>query len=249
VASGAARHATPPVPPKTAKSGPQPPKSAIESHLRFAEPFRVHGPISTSESAAVSTPPPRNISLRYILPSAFAPGRLWEALSGLSWRRSPQTYKKPESIWPVSTASGCPPTGLVPPWTHPIPIEPPPNAFFDQASLSTSPSRTLPSLEKTWRRRPARSRCPPWRRDAAQTPKRDACDTFWSATTLRPKPVHPPHFCYGGGGIRTRLAIRPPSLRAVTPVLPSVASPAAASRPSHPSSSCGKGCNRTEKGA
>src|SRR5664280_48504 len=37
VASGAARDAIPPVPPKTAKCGPQPPKSAMESHLRFAE--------------------------------------------------------------------------------------------------------------------------------------------------------------------------------------------------------------------
>src|ERR1039458_4656084 len=62
---GAAWDAVRPVPPKTAKSGPQPPKSAIESHLRFAESFRVHGPISTSEFAAVSTPPPRNNSLRY----------------------------------------------------------------------------------------------------------------------------------------------------------------------------------------
>jgi len=67
VASGAARHAIAPVPPKTAKSGPLPSKSAIESHLRFAESFRVHGPVSTSESAAVSTPPPRNNSLHYNL--------------------------------------------------------------------------------------------------------------------------------------------------------------------------------------
>ena len=52
---------------KTAKCGPQPPKSAIESHLRFAESFRVHGPTSTSEFAAVLTPPPRNNSLRYTL--------------------------------------------------------------------------------------------------------------------------------------------------------------------------------------
>ena len=33
VASGATRHAIPPVPPKTVQSGPQPPKSAIESPL------------------------------------------------------------------------------------------------------------------------------------------------------------------------------------------------------------------------
>jgi len=46
-------------------SRPQPPKSAIESHLRFAESFRVHGPISTSEFAVVSTPLPRNNSLCY----------------------------------------------------------------------------------------------------------------------------------------------------------------------------------------
>jgi hypothetical protein len=65
VASGAVRDAIPPVPPKTAKSRPQPPKSAIESHLRFAESFGVHRPISTSEFAAVSTPPPRNNLLRY----------------------------------------------------------------------------------------------------------------------------------------------------------------------------------------
>ena len=62
---GFARDAIPPVPPKTARSGPQPPKSAIESHLRIAEYFRVHGPVSTSEFAAVSTPPPRNNPLRY----------------------------------------------------------------------------------------------------------------------------------------------------------------------------------------
>ena len=30
-----------------------------------------------------------------------------------------KTYKKPESIRPVLPASGCPPTGLVPPWTDP----------------------------------------------------------------------------------------------------------------------------------
>jgi hypothetical protein len=35
--------------------------------LRFAESFRVHGPVSTSESAAVSTPPPPNNALRYTL--------------------------------------------------------------------------------------------------------------------------------------------------------------------------------------
>ena len=44
----------------------QSPKSPIESPLGFAQSFRVHGPISTSEFAAVSTPPPRNNSLRYI---------------------------------------------------------------------------------------------------------------------------------------------------------------------------------------
>ena len=65
---GFARDAIPPVPPKTARSGPQPSKSAIESHLRIAEYFRVHGPVSTSEFAAVSTPPPQNNSLRYTCP-------------------------------------------------------------------------------------------------------------------------------------------------------------------------------------
>ena len=40
------------------------------------------------------------------------------ALSGLSGRSLPQTYKKPESIWPVSPAVGCPPISLAPPWTH-----------------------------------------------------------------------------------------------------------------------------------
>jgi hypothetical protein len=29
--------------------------------------------------------------------------------------------------------------------------------------------------------RPARQRCPPWRRDSTQTRRRDACATFWSA--------------------------------------------------------------------
>src|SRR5664279_1952561 len=57
VASRTVRDVIPPVPPKTAKNRPQPSKSAIESHLRFAESFRVHGPISTSEFAAVLTPP------------------------------------------------------------------------------------------------------------------------------------------------------------------------------------------------
>jgi hypothetical protein len=41
------------------------PKSAIESHLGFAESFRVHEAISTSQSAAVVALPPRNNSLRY----------------------------------------------------------------------------------------------------------------------------------------------------------------------------------------
>ena len=41
------------------------PKSAIESHLGFAESFRVHEPISTSQFAAVAALPPRNNSLRY----------------------------------------------------------------------------------------------------------------------------------------------------------------------------------------
>ena len=41
------------------------PKSAIESHLGFAESFRVHEPVSTSQSAAVAALPPRNNSLRY----------------------------------------------------------------------------------------------------------------------------------------------------------------------------------------
>jgi hypothetical protein len=50
---GFARDAIPPVPLKTARSGPQPPKSAIESHLRIAEYFRVHRPVSTSEFAAL----------------------------------------------------------------------------------------------------------------------------------------------------------------------------------------------------
>ena len=76
VASGPARDAIPPVPPKTVKRGPQPPKSAIDSHLRLAESFRVHGPTSTSESVAVSTPPPRNNSLRY----SGMSGRLGDAV-------------------------------------------------------------------------------------------------------------------------------------------------------------------------
>ena len=67
--AGFARDAIPPVPPKTARSGPQPPKSAMESHLSIAEYFPVHGPVSTSEFAAVSTPPPRNNSLCYTCPT------------------------------------------------------------------------------------------------------------------------------------------------------------------------------------
>ena len=35
--------------------------------------------------------------------------------------------------------------GLVPPWTCPIPIDPPPNAVCDQANLSKVTSRSLPS--------------------------------------------------------------------------------------------------------
>ena len=42
------------------------PKPAIDSHLGFAESFRVHEPISTSQFAAVAALPPRNNSLRYI---------------------------------------------------------------------------------------------------------------------------------------------------------------------------------------
>jgi hypothetical protein len=41
------------------------PKSAIESHLGFAESSRVHEPISTSQFAAVAALPPRTNSLRY----------------------------------------------------------------------------------------------------------------------------------------------------------------------------------------
>ena len=41
------------------------PKSAIESHLRFAESFRVHEPVSTSQFAAVAALPSRYNSLRY----------------------------------------------------------------------------------------------------------------------------------------------------------------------------------------
>src|ERR1017187_8053927 len=86
VASGPARDAIPPVPPKTVKSRPQPPKSPIESHLRFAESFRVHGPISTSEFAAVSTPPPRNNSLCYTIRRYYgeAPARVWWGYGGMS---------------------------------------------------------------------------------------------------------------------------------------------------------------------
>jgi hypothetical protein len=68
------------------------------------------------------------------------------------------------------------------------------------------------ALEKVWGRRPAcgltgfpaRWACLPWR-DAAQTRRRDACATFWSAALRRPKPP-----------IRTRPAIRLPSLRSAT---------------------------------
>ena len=38
------------------------PKSAIESHLGFAEFFRVHEPVSRSQFAAVAALPPRNNS-------------------------------------------------------------------------------------------------------------------------------------------------------------------------------------------
>jgi hypothetical protein len=41
------------------------PKSAIESHLGFAESFRVHEPISTSQFAVVAALPPRSNSLLY----------------------------------------------------------------------------------------------------------------------------------------------------------------------------------------
>ena len=92
----------------------------------------------------VASPDPSSFC---ILPSSFAPMWLWVALTGLSWRRPPQTYKKPESIRPASPASGCPPTGLVPPWTCPIPIEPPQSPIFDQPS-SSRPRASL------WARRP-----------------------------------------------------------------------------------------------
>src|ERR1035437_82810 len=91
---GGSRDAIPPAPPKTVKGGPQPPKSAIESHLRFAESFRVHGPISTSESVAVSTPPPRNNSLRY----SGMSGRLGDAVPPIP----PKTAKTPQfSLIPI----------------------------------------------------------------------------------------------------------------------------------------------------
>jgi hypothetical protein len=53
------------------------PKSAIESHLGFAESFRVHEPISTSQFAAVAALPPRNNSLRYTPPPLPAGTETW----------------------------------------------------------------------------------------------------------------------------------------------------------------------------
>jgi hypothetical protein len=46
---------------------PRTPKSAMESHLGFAESSRVHEPLPTSQFAAVAALPPRNNSLRYSL--------------------------------------------------------------------------------------------------------------------------------------------------------------------------------------
>jgi hypothetical protein len=102
MASGTVRDAIPPVPPKTAKSRPQPPKSAIESHLRFAESFRVHGPISTSEFAAVSTPPPRDNSLRYS--KAAQSQGIWRRGCSISGPIRP----KPETRWPKAEYTDTP---------------------------------------------------------------------------------------------------------------------------------------------
>jgi hypothetical protein len=61
------------------------PKSAIESHLGFAESFRVHEPIPASQFAAVAAMPPRNNSLRYIEHGVWAGVALaGEGLNGLS---------------------------------------------------------------------------------------------------------------------------------------------------------------------
>jgi hypothetical protein len=58
------------IPSERAMNRLQSPKSSIESHLGLTESFRVREPISTSQLAAVSTPPPRINSLRY----TWAPG-------------------------------------------------------------------------------------------------------------------------------------------------------------------------------
>ena len=66
----------------------------------------------------------------------LAIGWLWVVWSGFPVRSPPQTHKKPESIYHILSLSGWSPTGLVPPWTYPIPIDPPPNVIFDQVNLS-----------------------------------------------------------------------------------------------------------------
>ena len=52
---------------------PRTPKSAMESHLGFAESSRVHEPLPTSQFAAVAALPPRNNSLRYTYKALLQP--------------------------------------------------------------------------------------------------------------------------------------------------------------------------------
>jgi hypothetical protein len=101
----------------------QSPKSAIDSPLGFAESFRVHEPNSTNEFAAVSTPPPRNNSLRYTMLDVGC----W--MFGV--HHEPIEYSShsaPPSGWSGDT--------LDKPLTCPATIEPPQPHVFDQPSLS-----------------------------------------------------------------------------------------------------------------
>jgi hypothetical protein len=62
----------------------------------------------------------------------------------LGVRCSPEAEYNSPSVPP----SECPPTGLVPPWTCPIPIEPPQMPVFNQPSLSKPLSRGIFSAER-----------------------------------------------------------------------------------------------------
>ena len=161
-----------------------------------------------------------SISTFYFLLSAFASQRPCPAFlhSAFCILHSPERvpHKPSEYNSPPALPSGWSGGTLVPPWTCPIPIEPPQTPVFDQPSLSRPLSRGISTAERF----NLKNACEPTqRRKGAKTQgfRRVGTFTRWVsklkpvflspspcplglcllASTLR-SPVHPPQWCYGG---------------------------------------------------